>query len=420
MSASRDRSATQEAARGDRLKVAVIGVGFVGPHHVDAARRTGYADVVAIAGTDRDRTAGRARDLGVEMHTTDIDRLLGDAAIDVVHVCTPNRTHVELAAAVLNAGKHLVLEKPVAVDSAAGQLLLENAASRRLHTLVTFTYRGYPIVQRARQMVADGILGDPRLIHGAYLQDWLARATDFNWRVLEADGGPSRAVADIGSHWFDLAEFVSGRRVEAVLADFARVIDIRHRPIGDTATFAPSAGDETEAVAVTTEDAATMLLRFEGGGHGACVVSQISVGHKNRLTLEIAGSDRSLAWDQEAPEHLWLGSREHAQSFQRDAVDTSRGTPSLPAGHPEGWSDALRDVMRPFYAAIFDRHAIASDVSLYPTLADGVRAVHFAEAALTSSQQGGWVAMPPVPTARSSTTDKVAVDARPAQVVGNG
>jgi predicted dehydrogenase len=389
------RGVTQEPAREDRLKVAVIGVGFVGPHHVDAARRTGYADVVAVAGADRHRTAARAKELGVGIPTTDIDRLLGDPDIDVIHVCTPNRTHVEFATAVLNAGKHLVLEKPVAVDSASGELLVELAVSRNLRTLVTFTYRGYPIVQRARQLVADGVLGSPRLIHGAYLQDWLARATDFNWRVLEADGGPSRAVADIGSHWFDLAEFVSGRRVEGGLADFARVMDIRHRPVSGTATFSSSGGEETEAVAVTTEDAATLLLRFEGGARGACVVSQISVGHRNHLTLEIAGSDRSLAWDQEAPEHLWLGSGAHVQSFQRDSVDTPRGIPSLPAGHPQGWSDALRDVMRPFYAAIFDRHAV-DDPSPYPTLADGVRAVQFTEVALASSQQGGWVAMPPV------------------------
>lgn len=372
------------------LRVAVVGTGFVGPHHIDAARRTGDADVVLIVGTNRERTAARADALGVARHSTDLADALADD-IDVVHVCTPNRSHVEIGLAALGAGKHVVIEKPVALDGDSGERLAAEARRRGLHGLVAFTYRGYPMVRRARALVAGGELGAARLIHGAYLQDWLAYESDFNWRVIEAEGGASRAVADIGSHWFDTAEFVSGERVSAVFADFSRFIDTRNRPGPGVETFA-AAGPGGEPVAITTEDAATILVRFVGGARGSCVVSQVSHGHKNSLSLEVTGADRTIAWHQETPEQLWLASRDSAQTLQRDAVPVERGVPSLPAGHPEGWSEALRDLLRPFYAAIAAGRAPAADGSAdYPTLGDGVRAVRFVEAALQSSREARWV-----------------------------
>ena len=220
------------------LRSAVIGTGFVGPFHVDAVRRGGYADVVALAGTDEARTAERARGLGIPLATTDVARLLRDPAIDVVHVCTPNRTHVELATAALEAGKHVVVEKPVALHAAEATELARLAQRAGRHAMVAFTYRGYPMVRRARALVAAGQLGDLRLAHGEYIQDWLADPADYNWRVDPEVGGESRAVADIGSHWFDTTEFISGRRIEAVLADLATFIPRRRRPVGGSRAFA--------------------------------------------------------------------------------------------------------------------------------------------------------------------------------------
>ncbi|MGH2463207.1 MAG: Gfo/Idh/MocA family protein [Candidatus Limnocylindria bacterium] len=376
----------------NRLRTAVIGMGFVGPHHVDAVRRTGYADVEVIVGSDPDRTARRAAELGVGRWSTDVDAVLADRGIDVVHVCTPNTTHVALASAALEAGKHLVLEKPIAMDRAGGDGLVELATRSGRHAMVTLTYRGYPMVRKARAAVADGEVGEIRLVHGGYIQDWLADPKDYNWRVEPEVGGQSRAVADIGTHWFDTAEFITGLRVKAVLADFATFIPIRMRSLGGGVAFSSGEGP-AESVTIQSEDAATILVRFEGGGRGACVVSQVSAGRKNALTLEVDGSLRSLAWDQEDPERLWLRSRDDARLLVREpgGAQAASGIPSLPAGHPEGWGEALRDLLRPFYAAVAAGASAPPNEAPYPTLDAGARGLAFVDAAIRSSASESWV-----------------------------
>ncbi|MHB8397763.1 MAG: Gfo/Idh/MocA family protein [Candidatus Limnocylindrales bacterium] len=399
-----------ETNRPSRLRAAVVGMGFIGPHHVDAIRRAGYADVVAVVGSDLARIRASAAVLGVPRATVDLDEVLGDRAIDVIHVCTPNRTHVEIATAVLAAGKHLVLEKPVATDRAGATALLAAAARSSRHAMVALTYRGYPMVRRARAIVAAGSLGELRLVHGGYLQDWLARPADYNWRVDPGIGGPSRAVGDIGTHWFDAAEFVSGVRVEAVLADLATFIPTRERSVGGSVSFA-SGGGVRERIPVTSEDAATILLRFAGGARGTVLVSQVSPGRKNAFTLDLAGSERSLAWAQEEPEELRIAGFDRTEVLRRDpsAVATdpaapagpgtpaTPGTPALPAGHPEGWGDALRDLFRPFYAAVAANEPPprAGDAP-YPTLRDGARGIEFVEAVLQSATEGRWQALVPI------------------------
>jgi predicted dehydrogenase len=379
------------------LRAAVIGTGFVGPFHVDAVRRGGYGEVVAIAGSDERRTLARAATLGVARGTTDIQSILDDASIDVIHVCTPNPTHVELATAVLEAGKHLVVEKPVALDSRAARDLAELARRRARHAMVALTYRGYPMVQRARALVAAGEAGDLRLIHGGYIQDWLADANDYNWRLEPEVAGASRAVADIGSHWFDTAEFISGLRVDAVFADLATFLGRRTRPLAAGLAFGMADGP-SEEVEVHSEDAATILFRFEGGARGAAVISQVSPGRKNAFNLELAGSRATLDWDQEDSERLWVRDRNEARLLLRrpeDGPAPGPGIPSLPAGHPEGWAEALRDLLRPFYAAIASEAAPDGrpEESAYPTLTDGARGVAFVDAVLESSRLGSWVSI---------------------------
>jgi predicted dehydrogenase len=377
-----------------RLRAAVVGTGFVGPFHVDAVRRGGYADVVAIVGSDRGRTAARAAALGVERWSVDVREVLSDPTVDVVHVCTPNRTHVEIATAALEAGKHVVVEKPVALELGEARALAGLARRLGRHAAVAYTYRGYPMVRRARRLVADGHLGDLRLVHGAYIQDWLAEPTDYNWRVEPELSGASRAVADIGSHWFDTAEFITGLRAEAVLADLATFIPQRRRPTTATVAFGAPSGP-SEPVDIRTEDAAAILVRFGGGARGACVVSQISPGRKNAFSLEIAGANRSLDWAQEDPEHLWLRDRAEARLLTRgledSPVEATRGVPSLPAGHPEGWAEAFRDLLRPFYAAIASGEPPPPSGSApYPTLEDGARGIAFVEAVLESARSERW------------------------------
>jgi predicted dehydrogenase len=373
-----------------------VGTGFVGPHHVDAARRTGYADVVALVGTDPDRTRDRADRLGGLQPVTDLVAVLADPDIDVVHVCTPNHTHVEIASAVLEAGKHLVLEKPVATDLASAVRLVELAAASGRHAALALTYRGYPMVRRARELVAEGALGSVHLVHGAYLQDWLAEPTDYNWRLEPALGGPSRAVADIGTHWHDTAEFVSGRRIEAVFADLATFMPLRDRPVRAGRAFDPGEGP-LEPVDVRSEDAATILVRFEGGARGSVVVSQVSHGHKNDMRLEIAGGGGSLSWHQEDPERLWIGGLAEERVVRRGPAPGQHGVgvPGLPAGHPEGWGAALRDLLAPFYAAVSNGTPppTTGSPAEYPTLADGARGVAFVEAVLASAASGRWVSV---------------------------
>ncbi len=379
------------------VRAAVIGAGFVGPHHVDAIRRTGYAEVVAIAGSDPDRAAAKAASLGVPRSTGRADDLLTDPGVDVVHICTPNATHVAMAAMAMEAGKHVVIEKPIATDTEGAEHLVSVAQTTGRHAMVAFTYRGYPMVERARELVAKGDLGALRLVHGAYLQDWLADPTDWNWRVEPAAGGASRAVADIGTHWFDTVEHVTGQRIEAVFADLATFMPIRQRPRGGVEAFGKPAG-ETEAVAITSEDAATILVRFAGGGRGSCVISQVSPGNKNAFWFEIAGEQQSLAWQQERPERLVLRSRDATTTFARSpAPRPGPGIPPLPAGHPEGWSDALRDLFRPFYAAVAAGVAASAagetDAAPYPTLRAGARALRFVDAVLRSSREERWTSL---------------------------
>ena len=378
------------------IRAAVVGTGFVGPFHVDAIRRGGYGEVVAIAGSDPGRTKSRAAALGVPRATTDIRELLDDPSIDVVHVCTPNRTHVELATAVLEAGKHLILEKPVALDSRSARGLADLARRKRLHAGVALTYRGYPMVRRARALVQAGEVGPVRLVHGAYIQDWLANATDYNWRLEPELGGESRAVADIGSHWFDTAEFIAGVRVEEVFADLATFLPRRSRPLAGTVAFGASEGP-SEEVAVNSEDAATILVRFAGGARGAAVISQVSPGRKNAFSLEVAGSQATLDWEQEDPERLWIRTREESRQLTRrpeDGPAPGPGIPSLPGGHPEGWAEAFRDLFRPLYAAILaGEPPAAGGEAPYPTLDDGARGVAFVEAVLASARDGRWVTL---------------------------
>lgn len=371
-----------------RLAAAVVGTGFVGPFHVDAVRRGGYGEVVVVAGSDLERTQRKAQALGVARATSDLASILDDPEIDVLHICTPNDTHVDIARRALEAGKHVVVEKPLALTSADARSLEQLAVECRLHAAVAFTYRGYPMVRRARQAVADGEIGSMRLVHGGYLQDWLSDESDFNWR-LEPEAGRSRAVADIGSHWFDTAEYISGHRITAVLAEFATFLTHRQRPTVRREAFEAASGPG-QSVAISSEDAATILLRFDDGARGAVVVSQVSPGRKNAFTLEFAGSRASLGWAQEEPERLWLATREEQRILIRDARPEGTGIPSLPAGHPEGWAEALRDMLRDFYAAVASGDPPGDDPT-YPSLAAGARAVDIVEGVVESARTEAWV-----------------------------
>ena len=377
-------------------RVAVVGTGFIGPVHIEAVRRLGY-EVVGIVGSSPARAADRAAALGVSRAYASFEELLADPGVDVVHITTPNRTHFAMAAAALRAGKHVVCEKPLAMDADEGRALVELAAGLpTLVAAVNYNIRFYPLCLQARDLIRAGAIGDILSVRGAYLQDWLLHDTDWNWRLVPEEGGALRAVADIGTHWLDLLTFVTGLEVEQVCADMATFIPVRRKPLTAVATFKgkeTAAPTEFEPVRVRTEDWATILLRFGGGPRGVLTVSQVNAGRKNQLTFEVAGTEGALAWDSERPNELWLGHRDRANELLlRDpalATPTAGRFMSFPGGHNEGFPDTFKQLYRAVYAHIVTGAATMQ----YPTFADGYRELVLCDAIARSAREERWVAV---------------------------
>lgn len=376
-----------------KLRVGVVGVGFIGRAHLDAIRRIPDAEVVALAHSNLDVARREADALGVPAAYADYHDLVSDPNVEVVHNCTPNHLHFEVNAATLEAGKACFSEKPLTTTTAEAQTLVDLVTKTGAPAGVNFNHRAFPQVQEARAMLAGGDLGAVFAVHGSYLQDWLLFDHDWNWRLDPGVGGASRAVADIGSHWMDLAQHVIGSPIVEVLGDLATVVPVRYAPEASVGTFQTGDSDGRRTpVNIQTEDFASVLLRLANGAHGAFSVSQVSAGRKNQLTIEVDAAREAIAWNSEDAEHLWIGSRTHANSvWQRDpAVSRVPGVSRLPAGHAEGWFDALYNAVRGFYAAVR-----GEQVPWVGTFEDGLRSVQLTEAILRSSQSRRWVELSP-------------------------
>src|ERR1700682_1291194 len=274
----------------------LFGPGFVGAHHIEAVRRLGFVDVVAIAASSEASARKKADALGVAKAYGSYEALVADPDLHAEHNTTPNYLHVPVILAALARRKHVISDKPLAMTSADARRLLDAANDAGVVHAVTFNYRGNPLVQQAREMVAGGELGTLHFIHGAYLQDWLLEETDFSWRLEPEKGGQSSAVADIGTHWCALVQHVAGQRIVEVLADLTTVIDTRRKPAASTEACARGAAGARETVAVRSEDLATILVRFDGGAKGCVSVGQVCAGHKNGLWFEMNGRRASLRW----------------------------------------------------------------------------------------------------------------------------
>jgi predicted dehydrogenase len=371
-------------------RAAVIGTGFVGVVHVEALRRIGV-EVVGVLGSSPERAAAKAAAAGLPAPYASLDELLADRRVDVVHVATPNHLHVPQVRAALAAGKHVVCEKPLATTAADSAELLREAEASGLVHCTNFNLRYYPLVQQARALVASGELGRPYHAQGGYLQDWLLYDTDWNWRLDPAAGGELRAVGDIGSHWIDMVEFVSGLRVEAVLAELTTHIPVRRRPVGEVETFTESAGERVE-ITVATEDAAHVLLRFEGGARAAMTVSQIAAGRRNQLAFELDCSAGSVAWNSERNEELFIGRRGRPNELLlKDPTllaPPAAAVTSYPPGHAEGYPDTFKHLYAAVYAAVAEGGMPAEPT--FPTFAAGHRANVIGEAIGRSSRDGRW------------------------------
>jgi len=370
------------------LRAGVVGTGFIGAVHVEALRRLGV-EVAGVVGSSPERARGKR----LARVYTSYEELLADAEVDVVHLTTPNHLHHPQVKQALEAGKHVVCEKPLALTSVQSAELVELAERSGLVHCTNFNIRFYPQVQQARALVHSGSVGAIWNVHGGYLQDWLLLPTDWNWRLEPEKGGELRAVGDIGSHWLDLLQFVTGMRVEAVLADLATTIPVRSRPAREIETFAAANDVEREDAAMRTEDLAHILLRFEEGARGALVVSQVSAGRRNSLRFEIDGSTGALAWDSERAEELWLGHRgKPNETLLRDPAlfaPEARARTLLPAGHAEGFAETFRELYRAVYGAV--AAGAVPDEPDYPTFADGHWENVLGEAVALSNRERRWV-----------------------------
>lgn len=368
----------------------------MGRVHLEALRRLEFVEAVAVAG----RTKAAAQRLGegfaIPLITDDYHAILRDPSIDAVHICTPNGLHFPMAKEAVAAGKHVICEKPLATTVAEAQELVALAETKGVRNCVCHNLRFYPMVQQMRAMRQAGDLGEILVVQGSYFQDWLLYETDWNWRVDSKAGGGSRVMADVGSHWFDMAEHLTGLRVTSLCADLQTFHLKRKKPKQAVETFSDKVfgPDDYVETAVDTEDFGALIFRMGARARGSFAASQVSAGRKNRLSIEVCGTKSSVAWDQEHPDGLWVGHRsEGNQTFVKDPSLLKKGARSyadLPGGHSEGYDDTFKQIFRRFYASIREPGATPE----YPQFGDGLRQLRIVDAAFESNRTRGWVDVP--------------------------
>jgi predicted dehydrogenase len=379
-----------------RIKVGIIGMGFIGVSHIEAIRRIGFLELVAVADWNYELAKKKASEYYIPKCYATIDELLADPEIQVVHDCTPNNLHLEVNEKIINAGKHVFSEKPLARTAAETERMLELLRQNKdiVHG-INFCYRMNPLVQEMKNKIANGEIGKPMLVHGSYLQDWLLYETDYNWRVEPEISGPSRCIADIGSHWMDTAQNVTGSRIVSVCADLVTAIPVRRKALGQVETFSVNTNAEYEDKAVTTEDYGAVLVKFDNGAHGVFHASEISAGRKCFLNLEVDGSKASMYWNQETSDQMWMGFRDKDNSIvMRNPnlmTPEAKQYTYLAAGHPEGWNDAMKNNLQSFYTFIRDGKRPGIDPCDFATFEDGHYLLRVTEAILKSSSTKQWV-----------------------------
>jgi predicted dehydrogenase len=377
-----------------QLNAAIIGLGFVGRAHLEALRRLGIS-VQGVLGSTAERSKAASETARLPRAYSSLEELAADASVQVVHLCTPNHLHFQEASQLLRGGKHVLCEKPLSLDSRESAALVSLLKETGRVGGVTYNLRYYPLCQEARALIRRGAIGQVKLVHGSFLQDWLLFPTDWNWRLEAKLGGELRAVSDIGTHWLDLVTWLTGSKVAELCADLATVLPTRRRPEGRAESFQKAASADSEEVMIETDDYASVLLHFENEVRGVMTVSQVSPGRKARLWFEIDGSEGSLAFDSESPNNLWIGRRDRAcEVLPKDpALQTpeSRGYAAYPGGHPEGYPDTFVQLFKDFYGylAAGDLHASRT----FPTFETGHDELVLCEAIAESAQKQAWVSV---------------------------
>lgn len=376
------------------LNAAIVGLGFVGRAHLEALRRLGIAVRGVLASTP-ERGEKMSEALGLPRAYSSLEELAADPTVQVVHLCTPNNLHFQEASQLLRARKHVMCEKPLATDSREAAALVSLAKEMGRVGGVAYNLRYYPLCQEARALIHKGAIGQVRLIHGSFLQDWLLYPTDWNWRLDPKLGGELRAVSDIGTHWLDLVTWMTRTTVSELCADLATVLPSRRKPKGRVETFQKVSNVETEEVLMSNDDYASVLLHFENDARGVMSVSQVSAGRKARLWFEIDGSEASLAFNSEEPNTLWIGRRDRASELlpKDPALQSpeSRGYAAYPGGHPEGYPDTFVQLFKDFYGylALGDLRAQRT----FPTFETGHIELILCEAIAESAQKKSWISV---------------------------
>jgi predicted dehydrogenase len=376
-----------------KLKTAIIGTGFMGKVHAENVRRVGNVEIAAVAGVSDAEAKKFADSIGVERSTGDYRTILADPSIDAVHILTPNALHCPMSVEAMEAGKAVICEKPLTTSVEEAQRMVDVAAKTGVANCVEHNLRYYPVVQHIRQMIAAGELGEVLIVQGTYSQDWLLYDTDYNWRIERAANGALRAVGDIGSHWMDMIQHVTGQKITALCADLAIFHKQRKRPKFAIETFTGKTltPDDYELVDIDTEDFGAVLLHLGDRARGCYTVSQMSAGNKNRFEIEVYGTKSGVRWNQERPDELWIGQRNAPNQIIIKDPSLLRGPAAgfadLPGGHSEGYDDAHKQVFKRFYAKVADPSAPVD----YPTFADGLWGMKLLGKVLESAEKRGWV-----------------------------
>lgn len=380
-----------------KIKAGVIGTGFIGPAHIEALRRLGYVDVVALSDINPEVAGQKAGLLNIGKAYGDYKDLLKDPEIEVVHICTPNHLHYIMSKEALEAGKHVVCEKPLSMDSREAEELTKISKEKNLVNAIHFNIRFYPLMHEAKVMVEKGELGRILAVNGSYQQDWLFYETDYNWRLQPEYSGDSRAVADIGSHWLDLIEFITNIKVKSVCADFATFHPIRKKPLKPVETYAGKilSPEDYADIEIATEDYATVLLRFDNDAHGSLTVNQVAAGRKNRLYFEIYGSKKAIGWDSERPNELWIGRRDGKNEILLKDPSlmclNAREIVSFPGGHNEGFPDTSKQLFGKIYKYISNKGYLNGETPEFPTFEAGYRELLLCESIFKSSREEKWI-----------------------------
>lgn len=377
------------------IKAGLIGTGYIGLVHLEVLRRLSGVEVVAVADTDKGLARAAAEKFAIEKVYGGADDLIADPSVEVVHDCAPNNVHFDINAKVLRAGKELLSEKPLALDARESGTLLELAERHGTLTAIDFCYRYYPVVQEAAARARRGDLGEVRAFLGHFLQDWLFFETDYTWRLDPRVAGKANVVADLGSHWFDLVQFITGLKIVEVMAELHTCLPKRRRPKGGVQSFGAGAAGESEEVAITLDDYAAVFLKLENGARGNFTTCQAAAGRKVDLEIQVFGSKASYAWSHVHPNALWIGHREKAnevfyESPQLQAEET-RKYALLPTGHPIGYHDAVFNLFRDYYEALAAKRAGKPWKAAFPDFRTGHEMMCVIDAAVESDRSGRWV-----------------------------